>query len=92
MALKQDQKVVGTLRKLCSKIFSGWKNHYELCKKGNSDIYSMDIETKLVEKLTEHSTIDTSPSYSRWQIYLFNSDRSGLQQLYVKEVRNKVKR
>ena len=33
-------------------------------KDGNSDIYTMDLETRVVERITEHSSIDTSPSFS----------------------------
>ena len=33
-------------------------------KDGNSDIFTMDLETRKVERITEHSSIDTSPSYS----------------------------
>ena len=29
-------------------------------KEGNSDIYTMDLESRLVERITEHSSIDTS--------------------------------
>ena len=51
---------------------------------GNSDIYTMDLETRVVERITNHSSIDTSPSFSPDGKYIaFNSDRSGLQQLYV---------
>ena len=32
-------------------------------KDGNSDIYTMDLETRIVERITDHSSIDTSPSY-----------------------------
>ena len=53
-------------------------------KDGNSDIFTMDLETRIVERITEHSSIDTSPSYSPDGNYIcFNSDRSGLQQIYV---------
>ena len=53
-------------------------------KDGNSDIFTMDLETRVVERITEHSSIDTSPSYSPDGKYIcFNSDRSGLQQIYV---------
>ena len=31
---------------------------------GNSDIYTMDLETRVVERITDHSSIDTSPSFS----------------------------
>ena len=30
-------------------------------KDGNSDIFTMDLETRVVERITEHSSIDTSP-------------------------------
>ena len=33
-------------------------------KDGNSDIYTMDLENRIVEKITDHPSIDTSPSYS----------------------------
>ena len=53
-------------------------------KDGNSDIFTMDLETRVVERITEHSSIDTSPSFSPDGKYIcFNSDRSGLQQIYV---------
>ena len=54
-------------------------------KDGNSDIFTMDLRyTRIVERITEHSSIDTSPSYSPDGKYIcFNSDRSGLQQIYV---------
>ena len=31
---------------------------------GNSDIYTMDLDTRVVERITNHSSIDTSPSFS----------------------------
>jgi TolB protein len=53
-------------------------------KDGNSDIYSMDIKSRVVEQLTSHPSIDTSPSYSSDGSQItFNSDRSGAQQIYV---------
>ena len=30
---------------------------------GNSDIYTMDLDTRVVERITNHSSIDTSPSF-----------------------------
>ena len=63
-------------------------------KDGNSDIYTMDLENRIVERITNHPSIDTSPSYSPdGKFITFNSDRSGYQQIYV--MRNdgsKVKR
>ena len=44
----------------------------------------MNLETRLVERITNHPSIDTSPSYSPDGKYItFNSDRSGYQQIYV---------
>ena len=46
--------------------------------------FTMDLDTRVVERITEHSSIDTSPSYSpNGKFIAFNSDRSGLQQIYV---------
>ena len=62
----------------------GKKIIMSFAKDGNSDIYSMDLETRVVEQITKHPSIDTSPSYSPDGKYItFNSDRSGLQQIYV---------
>ena len=33
-------------------------------KDGNSDIYTMDLDTRVVERITDHSSIDASPSFS----------------------------
>ena len=53
------------------------KNYYEFCKDGNSDIYTMNLESRIVERITEHSSIDTSPSFSpNGKFIAFNSDRS----------------
>ena len=43
----------------------------------------MDIKTRLVERITDHSSIDTFLIFSDGKYIAFNSDRSGLQQLYV---------
>ena len=51
---------------------------------GNSDIYTMDLRTREVRRLTRDPAIDTSPSYSPDGSQLtFNSDRGGNQQIYV---------
>ena len=51
---------------------------------GNSDIYTMDLENRVVEKITNHPSIDTSPSFSPDGKYIcFNSDRSGRRHLYI---------
>ena len=53
-------------------------------KDGNSDIYTMDLENRIVEKITNHPSIDTSPSFSPdGKFICFNSDRSGYQQIYI---------
>ena len=62
----------------------GKKVIMSFAKDGNSEIYTMDLDTRIVEQLTEHPAIDTSPSYSPdGKFICFNSDRSGLQQIYV---------
>ena len=33
-------------------------------KDGNSDIYTMDLDSRVVERIIIHSSIDTSPSFS----------------------------
>ena len=44
----------------------------------------MDLRTRREKRLTRHSAIDTSPHYSpNGKKVVFNSDRSGTQQLYV---------
>jgi len=51
---------------------------------GNSDIYSMDIRGRALQRLTNSPAIDTSPCYSNdGTLIVFNSDRGGSQQLYV---------
>ena len=51
---------------------------------GNSEIQSMDLRTRRVEKLTSGAAIDTSPSYAPdGARIVFNSDRGGSQQLYT---------
>ena len=45
-------------------------------KDGKSDIYTMDLENRMVEKITNHPSIDTSHSYSPDGKHIaFNSDR-----------------
>jgi Periplasmic component of the Tol biopolymer transport system len=37
---------------------------------GNSDIYTMNLENRIVKRITNHPSIDPSPSYfSRRKIY-----------------------
>ena len=43
------------------------KNNYEFAEDGNSDIYTMDLNTRFVERITNHSSIDTSPSFSQME-------------------------
>ena len=55
-----------------------------MAENGNSDIYTMDLRTREVQRLTRHPAIDTSPSFSPdSKQVVFNSDRGGSQQLYV---------
>ena len=53
-------------------------------KTANSEIYSMDLNTRSITRLTNDSGIDTSPSYSPdGEKIVFNSDRGGSPQLYI---------
>ncbi|MDB9818540.1 Tol-Pal system beta propeller repeat protein TolB [Pelagibacterales bacterium] len=62
----------------------GGKIIMSLAKDGNSDIYVMDLKSRVVTRLTTNAAIDTSPSYSPdGRKITFNSDRGGSQQLYV---------
>ncbi len=61
-----------------SKLAFSVENH------GNIDIYTEDLRSRDIRRLTADPSIDTSPSFSpnSGQI-VFNSDRSGSRQLYV---------
>jgi len=62
----------------------GSKIIMSLAKDGNSDIYVMELKSRVVTRLTTNSAIDTSPSYSPdGKKITFNSDRGGSQQIYV---------
>ena len=51
---------------------------------GNSEIYMLDLKTRISKRLTNNSGIDVSPSLSPDQRQIvFNSDRSGRRHLYV---------
>ena len=51
---------------------------------GNSDLFEMDLRSRKVRRLTDNGAIDTAPSYSPdGQQIVFESDRSGEQQIYV---------
>jgi TolB protein len=55
-----------------------------LQQQGASNIYSMDLRTKRLVRLTTTPAIDTAPSYSPdGQQVVFESDRGNSQQLYV---------
>ena len=51
---------------------------------GNSDVFTMDLSTRRLTRLTNHPAIDTSPSFSPdGKQITFSSDRGGSPQLYV---------
>jgi TolB protein len=55
-----------------------------MARSGNSNIFAMDLRTRVISQLTRSSAIDTSPCYSPdADRIVFNSDRGGSQQLYV---------
>ncbi|MDR3179799.1 MAG: Tol-Pal system beta propeller repeat protein TolB [Holosporaceae bacterium] len=57
---------------------------FSLSSNGSSSIYTFNLTTKEVVRLTRGRCIDTSPCYSPDGKYIvFNSDRGGTQQLYI---------
>jgi TolB protein len=51
---------------------------------GNSEIYTMDLRTRALRRLTSHPAIDTSPSFSdNGNEIVFSSTRGGSPQVYV---------
>jgi TolB protein len=57
---------------------------FSLSRRGSSSIYTLDLASKQMTRLTKGNCIDTSPCYSPDGKYVvFNSDRGGTQQLYI---------
>jgi TolB protein len=53
-------------------------------KGGDSNIFAMDLRTRRVDRLTNHPSINTGPSYSPDVAQItFESDRGGAQQIYT---------
>ena len=61
---------------------------------GNSEIYILDLKTRISSRITNNSAIDVSASFSPdGKNLVFNSDRSGRRHLYVTDLKGKkVKR
>lgn len=50
---------------------------------GNFDVYTLDLSTQVLRRLTDHQAIDTEPAWSAdGQSIYFMSDRSGSPQIY----------
>ncbi|GHU15171.1 protein TolB [Alphaproteobacteria bacterium] len=57
---------------------------FSLSDRGSSSIYTLNMATKEIKRITRGRCIDTSPCYSPdGQHIVFNSDRGGTQQLYI---------
>ena len=57
---------------------------FSLEQGGNTDIYLMDLHGGNLRRLTDAPSIETAPSFSPdGSRIVFESDRSGTQQLYV---------
>jgi TolB protein len=62
-------------------------------KDGNSEIYTINLKSKKITRLTENLAIDTEPAWSPdGRKIIFTSDRSGSPQIYEIDVRSKLKR
>ena len=62
----------------------GRKLIFSMSRRGNTDLYVLDLRTSSQRRLTTNPSIDTSASYSPDSRYIvFNSDRGGTPQLYV---------
>ncbi len=61
---------------------------------GNSEIYILDLNTRITKRITNNSAIDVSASFSPdGNKIVFNSDRSGRRHLYITDTNGKnVKR
>ena len=68
---------------------NGDKLALTLRKSGNSDIFAIDTDGKVLEQLTTHWGIDISPTFSPDRdMMAFVSSRSGNPQIYVKDLAN----
>lgn len=57
---------------------------FSLSDRGSSSIYTLDLRSRKITRITRGRCIDTSPCYSPdGRQIVFNSDRGGTQQLYV---------
>ena len=57
---------------------------FSLEKDGNTDIYTMNVDSGAVSQLTNAPSIETAPSFSPdGSQIVFESDRSGAQQIYI---------
>jgi len=62
----------------------GSKIAFSIIRSGNTDVYTMDLRSRELRRLTSDPGIDTSPSFSPDNRRLvFTSDRSGSARLYV---------
>ena len=58
---------------------------------GNSEIYILDLKTRISNRVTNNSSIDVSASFSPdGNKIVFNSDRSGRRHLYVSDLNGKM--
>ena len=63
---------------------SGDKVLMSIERRGNSDVFTMDLSNRKIQRLTDNPGIDTSPTMSpAGDRIAFASDRGGSQQIYV---------
>jgi TolB protein len=63
---------------------------YSIARRGTTDIYKLDFDTKKLQKLTNDGAISTVPSYSPdGSKVIFTSDKNGKRSLYVMDSNGK---
>ena len=87
-ALNKDKTIINEI--LNELTYDHTKIIMSLERSGNSNIYTLDLRTRVTRRLTNTLAIDTAPCYAPdGERIVFESDRAGRQQLYVMDADGK---